>query len=98
LRDSDGEPNIMSTTVVEKKRPASEGQGPKYELDIEGIIRDWSKDTVTTEEIIDLGGWDSSQGAIEIDKDNVEHTLVPGQVINLKPGHGFSKKVKWKRG
>jgi hypothetical protein len=85
-------------TLVEKERPASEGHGPKFELDIEGTIHPWDHDTITTEEIIQLGGWDPSQGAIEIDKDNVEHTLTPGQVVDLKPGHGFSKKVHWKRG
>ena len=86
------------TTLTEKEKPASEGRGPKYELDIEGTIHPWDRDTITTEEIIRLGGWDPSQGVIEIDKDNVEHTLAPGQVVDLKPGHGFSKKVHWKRG
>lgn len=85
-------------TLTEDQRQASEGHGPKYFLDIEGVIHDWDRDTITTEEIIQLGGWDLSQGAIEIDENNVEHTLAPGQVIDLKPGHGFSKKVHWKRG
>jgi hypothetical protein len=72
--------------------------GPKYFLDIEGEQRPWDKDTITTEEIIALGGWDASQGAIVIDKDNNEHTLQPVEVVDLKPGMGFSKKVKFKRG
>lgn len=74
------------------------GDGPKYELDIEGVLKPWHKDTITTEEIITLGGWEASQGAVLIDKDNVEHTLQPGQIVELKPGMGFSKKVKFKRG
>ena len=74
------------------------GEGPKYELDIEGVLKPWYKDTITTEEIITLGGWDASQGAVMIDKENVEHTLQPGQVVELKPGMGFSKKVKFRRG
>ena len=74
------------------------GQGPKYTLDIEGKLYDWNKDTITTEEVITLGGWEPSQGAIMIDRDNVEHTLQPGQVIEIKPGMGFSKKVHFKRG
>jgi len=72
--------------------------GPKFFVDIEGTVHPWDKPTITTEEIIKLGGWDPSQGAIEIDEDNVEHALHPGQVIELKPGHGFAKKVKFKRG
>jgi len=73
--------------------------GPKFTLDIEGKLVPWNEDTITTEQIIELGGWNASQGAILIDlKDNVETTLQPLQVIELKPGMGFSKKVKFKRG
>lgn len=72
--------------------------GPKFEIDIEGELKPWDKPTITTEELIALGGWDPSQGAIEIDKDNNERTLQPGEVVELKPGHGFSKKIKFKRG
>ena len=73
-------------------------QGPKFFVDIEGTIMAWDKATITTEEIIGLGGWDPSLGAILIDKDNNERTLQPGEVIELKPGMGFSKKVHFKRG
>ena len=71
---------------------------PEYFVDIEGVLKPWHKDTITTEEVIALGGWDPSQGAIMIDKDNNEQTLKPGEVIELKPGMGFSKKVHFKRG
>jgi len=80
---------------MEEKEKA---QGPKYQLDIEGTLYPWGNDTITTEEIISLGGWDPSLGVIMIDKDNVEHTLQPGEVIEVKPGMGFSKKVKFRRG
>ena len=79
----------------EEKLQAS---GPKFILDIEGTLKPWDKDTITTEEVIQLGGWDPSLGAIVIDKDNNERTLQPGEVIELKPGMGFSKKVHFKRG
>lgn len=79
----------MTTTINE---------GPKFILNIEGVLKPWDKETITTEEIIGLGGWDPSQGAIMIDKENNEHTLQPGQVIELKAGMGFSKKVKFRRG
>lgn len=76
-----------------------QGQGPKFHLDIEGKIISWNEDTITTEKIIELGGWDSSSGAIEVDlKTNSERTLKPGEVITLRPGIGFSKKVLYKRG
>ena len=72
--------------------------GPKYWLDIEGELKPWDRDTITTEQVIHLGGWDPSQGAIIIDKDNNERTLQPGEVIEIKPGMGFAKKVRFRRG
>ncbi len=75
-----------------------ERKGPKFFVNIEGTEYPWDKDTITTEEIISLGGWDPSQGAILIDKDNNERTLRPGETVELKPGMGFSKKVRFKRG
>lgn len=80
------------SSVKEKEK------GSKYHLDIEGVLKDWDDDTITTEQIINLGGWDASQGAILIDADNRETTLQPGQVVEIKPGMGFSKKVRFKRG
>ncbi len=85
-------------TALSEHRTPGQGHGPKFTLDIEGTLKPWDKDTITTEEIIALGGWDPSQGAIMIDQDQNERTLQPGQVIELKPGLGFSKKVKFKRG
>lgn len=72
--------------------------GPKYHLDIEGTQHEWGAPTITTEQIAQLGGWDISQGVVLIDADNVERTLTPGEVVELKPGQGFSKKVRFKRG
>ncbi len=74
-------------------------QGPKYNLDIEGELKPWDKDTITTEEVAALGEWDVSLGVILIDlKDNTERTLQPGEVVEVKPGMGFAKKVRFKRG
>ncbi|MDO8655517.1 MAG: multiubiquitin domain-containing protein [bacterium] len=75
-----------------------EGKGPKFTLDIEGQLIPWDEPTITTEKIAELGGWDPSQGVLLIDQDNVERQLQPGEVVELKPGMGFSKKVRFKRG
>lgn len=81
------------------KKEEDKGKGPKYCLDIEGEIVPWDKDTITTEEVIELGGWDPSLGAIVIDlKTNTERTLKPKEEIEVKPGMGFGKKVSFKRG
>ena len=84
----------MHTEVQSNERQSS----PPYFLDIEGKEIPWSSPTITTEEIARFGGWDVSNGVIEIDLDNNERTLSPSEVVQLKPGHGFAKKVKWKRG
>lgn len=70
----------------------------KYFVNIEGTEFPWDSETITTTQIAELGGWDLSQGVVEVDKDNNEITLDPNAVITLKPGHGFAKKHKWKRG
>lgn len=71
---------------------------PPFFVNIEGVEHPWPSPTITTEQIASLGGWDPSQGVIEIDRDNNERTLKPGEVVELKPGHGFAKKVRFKRG
>jgi hypothetical protein len=75
------------------------GQGPKYHLDIEGVgMREWPRDTITTEELINLAGWEPGQEVLQVDSDNNEKTLAANETINLKPGMGFSKKFRWRRG
>lgn len=70
-----------------------------FVLDIEGQLVEWNEPTITTEQIAELGGWDPSQGVILINfKDQTERTLEPGEVVELKPGMGFSKKIRFKRG
>jgi hypothetical protein len=83
---------------MEQTVGAQGASGPKYTLNIEGQDIPWDSDTITTEQIAELGGWNVSQGVIEVDKDNNERTLAPGEVVEIKPGQGFGKKHKWKRG
>jgi len=72
---------------------------PKFCLNIEGQLIDWDEPTITTEQVIQLGGWDLSLGVQQIDlKTNEAKTLAPGEVVQLRPGLGFCKKVSWKRG
>lgn len=80
------------------KASPDHGQGPKFFLDIEGVVKPWDEWTITTEQIIALGGWDPSLGALLIDADNNERTLAAGETVDLKPGMGFSKKIRFKRG
>tara|TARA_R110000787_G_scaffold251197_1_gene356691 strand:- start:210 stop:497 length:288 start_codon:yes stop_codon:yes gene_type:complete len=83
-----------------REKPPHQGdKGPKYTLNIEGVgLVPWNEDTITTEQIATLGGWAVSEGVIEVDQDNNERTLAPDEVIEVKPGMGFGKKHRWKRG
>jgi hypothetical protein len=75
------------------------GQGPKYQIDIEGTLHPWDRDTITAGEIINLGGWSADQGVVEVNmQTQEERTLTPDEVVEVKPGHGFAKKVKFQRG
>ncbi len=72
---------------------------PKYEVNIEGTVREWDRETITVAELRGLAGFGADQQLIEIDlKDNSERVLEDGETITLKPGKGFAKKVEFKRG
>ena len=71
---------------------------PCFVLCIEDKEYCWPKDTITAEEIADLGGWDSSEGVIEVDEDQNERQLAPNEVVTLKPGLSYGKKLCWRRG
>jgi hypothetical protein len=69
-----------------------------FELDVEGKTVAWTHSTITTEEIAGLGGWDAAQGVIMVDRENNERALNPSETIEIKPGMGFGKRIRWKRG
>ena len=72
---------------------------PKYFVDIEGTDHPWDEPTITVPQIRELGGFDASQQVIEVNlQENTERTLAEDEVVPLKPGHGFGKKVKFRRG
>jgi hypothetical protein len=89
---------MMEQVAVHEHSGREQAQGPKFFVNIEGQLHPWDSPTITTEEIASLGGWDPSIGVIEIDKDNNERTLQPGEIVELKPGQGFAKKIRFKRG
>lgn len=71
----------------------------KYEVDIEGEFKPWDSETITTEQVAALGGWDPTEGVILVNLDDgTERTLGPGEEIKLQNNLGFSRKVLFKRG
>jgi len=87
-------------TVTDSKRGGSDNaQRPKYTVDLEGELREWPSPTITVSELRMLAGWDSDQPIVIVDlKTNEERDLREDEVVDLKPGQGFSKKIKFKRG
>ena len=76
-----------------------EERGPKYCLNIEGEIYPWDEDTITVPQIRELGNLPRDLPVIEIDlTDNSQRTLAEDEIVHLRPGLGFSKKIKYKRG
>lgn len=84
--------------VEQRGRPVEPIDVDKYVLNIEGTLYGWDDEKITTEEIAELGGWNPADGVIEINEDNVERTLKPDEVIYLKPGAEYGRKLRWKRG
>ena len=73
--------------------------GPTYVVNVEGIDHDWPTSTITAADIRVLGGFAATDPVIEVDlKDNSERTLTDDEVVDIKPGMGFGKKIKFKRG
>ena len=68
-------------------------------LFIEGKEFTWEEQTITAEQIVELGGWDLSQGVQEINLEtNEARTLKPGEVVELTELKNFAKKIGWRRG
>lgn len=72
--------------------------GPKYFVEIEGTEYPWPNDTITVSDIRRLGNLPQDVPVIEVDPDNTERTLAENEIVTLKPGHRYGKKVRFKRG
>lgn len=74
-------------------------EGPKYFLDLEGTEYPWSEPTITVAEIRKIAGWTTEQQVMLVDlAANEETVLAEDADIELKPGHGFGRKFKFRRG
>ena len=90
---ADDESVSLTGEALERFRTA-----PSFLLCIEDTEHHWPKSTITTEEIAELGGWDPSEGVIEVDEAQNERQLTPHEVVTLKPGLTYGKRLCWRRG
>jgi Multiubiquitin len=71
----------------------------KFEINIEGHDYGWDESTITVPQLRALAGIPAGQQMMEVDlKTNVERTLEEDEVVTLRPGHGFAKKIRYQRG
>ncbi len=70
----------------------------KYDVDIEGTMHPWESDEITPAEICELAPWPAGTEVIEVDDDNNQRTLQAGERVRLRPGLGFAKRHKFRRG
>ena len=73
-------------------------KGKKYFVTIEGKEYPWEKDTITTTEIRTLGNLPTDMPVVEEFPDGTERTFGENETVELKPGHGFGRAPKFKRG
>ena len=89
---------VMTVTATEGHGTAT-SHGPKFFVNIESEEYPWDRPTITVLEIRLIGRLPADQPVIEINlEDNTERTLTECEVVELKPGHAFAKKVRYKRG
>jgi Multiubiquitin len=89
----------MADQATSTTPDASVASGPRFEVNIEGVLHPWDTPTITVPELRALGGLPADQPVLEVNlQDNTERTLDEDTVVELKPGLGFAKKVRFKRG
>lgn len=92
----------MTSTATQNPPGAGgdrEAGEPTFEINIEGRVYEWHERTIAPAQIRELGGLPVDQPIIEINfQDNTERTLAEGEAVEVKPGHGFGKKIGFKRG
>jgi hypothetical protein len=78
---------------------AAHAPGPKYVINIENADYPWHSASITSTDIRQLAGWEPTQEVVEVNLEEMtEVTLDDHSVIELKPGQGFAKKIRFQRG
>jgi hypothetical protein len=89
-------------TTTDTEHPGGdqpEHPGPKFEINIEGTLHAWDHDTITVAQLRHLGGLPADVPVVEVNLEtNTERTLAENEIVDLKPGQGFGRKVRFQRG
>ncbi len=91
--------SIQQSEAVDADGVLDEKHRRRYFLNIEGEEYKWHEPTITVAEVRVLAGWPTDQEVVLVDlRTNEEHVLDEASPIKLKPGHGFGRRFKFKRG
>jgi hypothetical protein len=75
------------------------GHGPKFTVNIDDVDYAWDQDSITAADIRTLAGIPAGTDVLEINLETQEERTLPeDEAVTIKPGHGFGKKIKFKRG
>jgi Multiubiquitin len=84
--------------MQQKPEDGGDEAGKKFYVNVEGTECEWGDDTITTNQIRELGGLPADQPVVEESPDGGERTLSEDEVIQLQPGHRYGRAAKYKRG
>lgn len=89
----------MSAPITGQTDERGHGRGPTFRVNTEGVEHLWSEPTILPAQIRQLAGWSDEQPIVAVDlQTNTETTLPENEPITLKPGVGFGRKIRFKRG
>lgn len=89
----------MTASITELDKTEGNGQGPKYVVNIEGTNFDWDAPSITPAQVRQLGGLPTGTPVELIDlNSNEQRTLGEDESVELRPGLGFAKRVRFQRG
>ena len=72
--------------------------GKKYFVEIDGKEYEWAEETITVQQIRQLGNIPADQSIVQENEDGTERTLAANETITLKPGHRYGRAPRYKRG
>jgi hypothetical protein len=91
-------PKEKSMSAETQSQSHEQPEGPKFFVEVDGTEFPWPSDKITTEQIATLGGFPVAQGVVMVDADGNERNLTPGETVEIKPGHRFGKRPRFRRG